>query len=45
MKLRLAKSYVVGKVCARSGAAGGFESFPLLLRLFLMYSKWKCSGS
>jgi hypothetical protein len=33
MRLRLAKSYVVGKVCPRRGAAGGFKNFQMLFKI------------
>jgi hypothetical protein len=31
--LRPVKSYVVGQVCPRRDAAGGFKNFPVLLQL------------
>jgi hypothetical protein len=33
--LKLAKKYVVGWIYPRRGAAGGFQNFPMLLRLLI----------
>jgi hypothetical protein len=35
MRLRQAKSYVVGKICHMRGAAGGFLNAQMLLRLLI----------
>jgi hypothetical protein len=33
MRLRLAKSYVLGLICPQRGVAGDFLNFPMLLQL------------
>ncbi len=35
MRLRLAKMMLLGYICTRRGAAGGFKIFQMLLRLLI----------